>query len=180
MLTKKMTMMRAVVFVILCVLTATTADEIPSVIRTRIRPSKPLPSFKVNTTQPAVNQGSCAFTISVRTSCQSVRYTRDRISIAFGDAYGNQVYAPRLDDPRSRTFESCSTDTFQVYGPCTYQICYLYLYRSGRDGWRPYDVTIYGSNTRPVTFHYDDYIPRDTWFGFNYCSRYSSAAKSAM
>ncbi|KAI3455329.1 hypothetical protein Pfo_011992 [Paulownia fortunei] len=127
---------------------------------------QPLSSLKINTTQ---NAGTCSFTVSIRTSCSSTRYTRDRISLSFGDAYGNQVYAPRLDDPHSRTFEQCSTDTFQIYGPCTYQICYLYLYRSGYDGWIPYDVTVYGYNTKPVTFYYNVIIPGDIWYGFNNC-----------
>ncbi|KAH6758740.1 Embryo-specific protein 3 [Perilla frutescens var. frutescens] len=127
----------------------------------------PQPSLKINATQ---NVGSCSFSVSIRTSCSSPRYTQDHISLAFGDAYGNQVYAPHLDDPSSRTFESCSTDTFQISGPCTYQICYLYLYRSGYDGWMPYDVTVYGYNSKPATFYYNVNIPANIWYGFNYCS----------
>ncbi|CDO98142.1 unnamed protein product [Coffea canephora] len=172
-------MLRAVNFLIFFALVATCSDG----SRSRIipRPAQPLPSFKINATQPPNQRSTCSFTVSIRTSCSSVRYTRDRISLSFGDAYGNQVYAPRLDDPRSRTFERCSTDTFEIYGPCTYQICYLYLYRGGRDGWRPYDVTVYGYNTRPVTFYYDVFIPRDVWYGFNNCYYYGAAAdKSAM
>lgn len=34
---------------------------------------------------------SCSYTVIISTSCSSSRYTRDQISIAFGDAYGNQV-----------------------------------------------------------------------------------------
>lgn len=157
----------------------------PSQGRSIIRRPQPLPSssFKINTTQ-FENQRQCSFTVVVRTSCSSTRYTRDRISLSFGDAYGNQVYAPRIDDPSTRTFERCSSDTFHLYGPCTYQICYLYLYRSGRDGWRPYDVTVSGYNTSPVSFYYDVFLPRDIWYGFNYCERYvtlaSSSSTSAM
>ncbi|KAL3528863.1 hypothetical protein ACH5RR_008185 [Cinchona calisaya] len=172
-------MMRAVYFMIFFAVIATCSEGSGRSIIIP-RPSQPLSSFKINATQPN-QRGSCSFTVSIRTSCSSVRYTRDRVSLAFGDAYGNQVYAPRLDDPRSRTFEGCSTDTFQISGPCTYQICYLYLYRSGRDGWRPYDVTVYGYNTSPVTFYYDVFLPRDIWYGFNYCYRYAAVAdKSAM
>jgi len=29
--------------------------------------------------------------VVISTSCSSTKYTRDQISIAFGDAYGNQV-----------------------------------------------------------------------------------------
>ncbi|KAF3947226.1 hypothetical protein CMV_026609, partial [Castanea mollissima] len=43
------------------------------------------------------------------------------------------IYAPRIDDPSTRAFERCSSDTFQINGPCAYQICYLYLYRTGPD-----------------------------------------------
>ncbi|KAA8541906.1 hypothetical protein F0562_023058 [Nyssa sinensis] len=116
---------------------------VSSKARSIIPRPQPLTSFKINTTQ---NVRSCSFTVSIRTSCSSTRFTRDQISLSFGDAYGNQVYAPRLDDPSSRTFERCSVDTFQIYGPCTYQVCYLYLYRSGYDGWKPESVQVYGYN----------------------------------
>ncbi|KAL8476715.1 hypothetical protein ACS0TY_029132 [Phlomoides rotata] len=135
-----------------------------------------LSSLKINKTQ---NAGTCSFSVTIRTSCYSTRYTRDHISLSFGDAYGNQVYAPRLDDPRSRTFERCSTDTFQLYGPCTYQICYLYLYRSGYDGWLPYDVTVQGYNANPVTFYYNVAMPRDIWYGFDYCFGYRAASSAS-
>lgn len=35
--------------------------------------------------------GGCSFTVVIKTSCSSVSFTRDQISLAFGDAYGNQV-----------------------------------------------------------------------------------------
>ncbi|XP_004303318.1 PREDICTED: uncharacterized protein LOC101301699 [Fragaria vesca subsp. vesca] len=136
-----------------------------------------LRSFKVNDTQ---NVGSCSYSVSIKTSCSSPRYTRDQISIAFGDAYGYQVYAPRIDNPRSRAFESCSTDTFQISGPCTYQICYVYLYRSGYDGWLVDTVTIYGHYTKAATFYYNAYIPSDIWFGFNLCHGASASSTSSM
>jgi hypothetical protein len=31
--------------------------------------------------------------VVITTSCSSPRYTRDHISIAFGEAYGNQVWS---------------------------------------------------------------------------------------
>ena len=37
------------------------------------------------------NVKSCSYTASITTSCSSTKYTRDQISLAFGDAYGNQV-----------------------------------------------------------------------------------------
>ncbi|XP_030464604.1 embryo-specific protein ATS3B-like [Syzygium oleosum] len=138
-----------------------------------------LKTFEVNSTQGAK---SCSYTVSIKTSCSSTSYTRDQISLAFGDAYGNQVYAPRLDDPSTRTFERCSTDTFDIYGPCTYQVCYIYLYRSGYDGWKPETVTVYGYYTKTVTFYYNTFIPNGVWFGFNHCGSYlaSSVSSSAM
>ncbi|XVE89108.1 hypothetical protein DITRI_Ditri19aG0124000 [Diplodiscus trichospermus] len=87
-----------------------------------------------------------------------------------------QVYAPRIDDPYSRTFERCSTDTYQITGPCTYQVCYLYLYRSGYDGWKPESVTVSGYYTRSITFYYNTFIPSGIWYGFNYCNGGASAS----
>ncbi|KAB1210801.1 hypothetical protein CJ030_MR2G014105 [Morella rubra] len=124
---------------------------------------------------PGESAASCSYTVVITTSCSSTKYTRDQISISFGDAYGNQIYAPRLDDPSSRAFERCSSDTFQIYGPCAYQICYVYLYRSGPDGWKPGSVKIYGYNSRAVTFYYDTFIPSDIWYGFNLCQTASSS-----
>uniref|UniRef100_A0A803R359 Embryo-specific protein ATS3B n=1 Tax=Cannabis sativa TaxID=3483 RepID=A0A803R359_CANSA len=130
-------------------------------------------SFNISYIQKNVQ--SCSYNFVITTSCSSAKYTRDEISIAFGDAYGNQIYAARLDDPATKTFESCSSDSFQVNGvPCAYQICYVYLYRTGPDGWKPESVKIYGYNSKAVTFYYNTFIPSDTWFGFNYCSSSSS------
>lgn len=33
----------------------------------------------------------CPYGVVINTSCWSSKYTRDQISITFGDAYGNQV-----------------------------------------------------------------------------------------
>lgn len=92
----------------------------------------------------------------------------------------DQVYAARLDDPYSRTFERCSTDTYTLYGPCTYQICYLYLYRSGYDGWKPETVTVYGYYTKSVTFYYNTWIPNGIWYGFDECHHGASASAWIM
>ncbi|KAI4325259.1 hypothetical protein MLD38_030673 [Melastoma candidum] len=123
-------------------------------------------SFVVDSPQ---NQGTCTYTLTMRTSCLSSSSTRDQISLTFGDAYGNQVYIPRLDNPNQRTFTRCATDTFQLTGPCTYQICYVYIYRRGTDGLRLKRATIQGYNMRPVTFEYHANIPSGVWFGFNHC-----------
>ncbi|PIN09690.1 hypothetical protein CDL12_17724 [Handroanthus impetiginosus] len=86
------------------------------------------------------------------------------------------VFAPRIDDPRSGRFSRCSTDIFTINGPCTNPIiCYLYLYRSGNDGWIPIDVTISG-HAMPATFFYNVPIPGDTWFGYNRCLRANSSS----
>ncbi|XP_071691948.1 embryo-specific protein ATS3B-like [Rutidosis leptorrhynchoides] len=172
-------MMRAVCVWMLCALISTTSQA-----KSIIQKPLPNPNFNFNIKSPNdhQNQGTCSFTVRIVTSCSSVRYTRDQISISFGDAYGNQVYAPRIDDPSSRAFERCSEDTFEIYGPCTYQICYVYLYRSGYDGWLPERVDIYGYNTRPVSFDYNYWIPADVWYGYDYCSGYvvADSSKSSM
>lgn len=114
---------------------------------------------------------NCSYLVVVSTSCSSPKFTTDKISIAFGDAYGNEVYEPRLDDPISRTFEQCSSDTFQIDGACASPICFLYLYRSGAEeyGWKPESVKIYGYNSEPITFDFNTSIPNGTWFGYNLC-----------
>ncbi|AES68139.1 putative PLAT/LH2 domain-containing protein [Medicago truncatula] len=135
-------------------------------------------SFKPNQTQHH-QSNSCSYTVTITTSCNSPSFTRDRISLSFGDAYGYQVYVPKLDDPSSRTFERCSTDTFNINGPCTYPICYLYLYRSGYDGWKPESVTVYTHNYQPATFYYNAFIPNGVWYGFDYCRGYLPSTATA-
>ncbi|XP_047963971.1 embryo-specific protein ATS3B-like [Salvia hispanica] len=164
--------MKRLIFLLILALVFCSAQS-----RSIIPRPQPHPSLQI--TNKTQNEASCSFTVVIRTSCSSTRYTRDHISLAFGDAYGIQVYAPHLDDPASRAFESCSTDTFQISGPCTYQICYLYLYRSGYDGWIPYDVTVYGYNSKPATFYYNVKVPADIWYGFNYCSGARARATSS-
>ncbi|KAL0692178.1 hypothetical protein Bca4012_059358 [Brassica carinata] len=131
-------------------------------------------SFNVSLIQKL--RTSCSYTVIISTSCSSSRYTRDQISVAFGDAYGNQIYAPRLDDPSTKTFEQCSSDTFEINGPCTYQICYVYLYRSGPDGWIPESVKIFSHGSKAVTFPYNTLVPESIWYGFNYCNSGSGSS----
>ncbi|KAG6510703.1 embryo-specific protein ATS3A-like [Zingiber officinale] len=135
-----------------------------------------LPSFVVQEIKKEVGW-SCSYTVKIKTSCSSVRYTRDWISLAFGDAYRNEIYAPRLDDPSSGAFERCSTDTFKIDGPCGYGVCYLYLRRDGWDGWTPEWVKIYEpSARRALTFYYGSPLPNGIWYGFNYCPTASSSS----
>lgn len=126
------------------------------------------------TTTGTQEVGSCTYTVVFTTSCSSPSYTRDRISLAFGDAYGSQVYASRLDDPSSGAFEACSTDTYDISGSCTYDVCYLYVYRSGYDGWKLKSVEVYGYHRRSVSFYYNTFIPSDVWYGFDYCNGVSA------
>ncbi|CAA7395016.1 unnamed protein product [Spirodela intermedia] len=128
--------------------------------------------FDAQTKSNGMGRGTCSYTVSIKTSCSSPRFTRDAISLAFGDVYHNEVYAPRLDDPASRAFERCSTDTFRISGPCGGRTCYLYLFRSGRDGWTPDSVKVYyrpGDSRSVVTFFYNVPIPSGVWYGFDLC-----------
>nr|DAD44912.1 TPA_asm: hypothetical protein HUJ06_003142 [Nelumbo nucifera] len=88
----------------------------------------------------------------------------------------HQVYAPRLDDPSTGTFERCSTDTYKISGPCTYQICYVYLLRTGYDGWKPESVKISSPYVNTITFYYNTFLPNGVWFGFNLCNDLSTTA----
>ncbi|TQE02320.1 hypothetical protein C1H46_012089 [Malus baccata] len=112
---------------------------------------------------------SCPYTVIIKTSCSSTTSTRDRISLAYGDAHGNEVYAKRLDDPVSRTFERCSSDKFHIDGPCARDICYLNLLRNGSDGWKPEFVKISGPHTNPIIFDFNTFLPNRVWFGHNLC-----------
>ncbi|XP_004230484.1 embryo-specific protein ATS3A [Solanum lycopersicum] len=129
------------------------------------------PLIFIETNHSATAARSCSYTLTIKTSCSSPKYTRDRVSIAFGDAYGFEVYAPRIDNPSSRIFETCSTDTFQIRGPCIYEICYLYLKRVGSDGWKPESVKVYGSDRPAITFKYNKLLPNGVWYGFNHCRK---------
>ncbi|PKA52189.1 hypothetical protein AXF42_Ash014126 [Apostasia shenzhenica] len=122
----------------------------------------------------------CSYRVIIKTSCRSPRITRDIVALSFGDAYDNQVYAPRLDDVSSGTFERCSTDTFDIAGPCGYGICYLYLWRDGPDGWIPDWVQVYDPYyARYITFYYGSRLPRRIWYGFNDCPRFFDSDTNA-
>ncbi|CAJ1952551.1 unnamed protein product [Sphenostylis stenocarpa] len=113
---------------------------------------------------------NCSYLVLISTSCSSPKFTTDKIGIAFGDNKGNQVYVPRLDDPLSKTFEQCSSDSFQIDGACASPVCFLYLHRTGGEkGWEPETVKIFGYDSGPVTFTFKTPIPNDTWYGYNEC-----------
>ncbi|KAI7985942.1 Embryo-specific protein ATS3B [Camellia lanceoleosa] len=67
------------------------------------------------------SSSDCSYTVTITTSCSSPKYTRDQFSLCFGDSYGYQVHAARLDDPLSGAFERCSVDTYEITGPCLYE-----------------------------------------------------------
>nr|VDD27267.1 unnamed protein product [Brassica oleracea] len=115
---------------------------------------------------------SCPYTVIVTTSCFSPDLSRDQITLALGDADGNKVVAPRLDEPLTGGggFEKCSSDTFQVKGQCLDTICSLYIYRSGPDGWIPETVEIYEEGSKSVKFDFNKNVPDNTWYGHNYCN----------
>jgi hypothetical protein len=126
----------------------------------------------------ALARRACTYTVQIKTSCSSPRSSADAVSLAFGDAYRNEVYAARLT-PRYG-FERCATDTFRVSGPCGYGVCYLYLRRSGRAGWTPEWVRVYEPTTSstPSTFYYGDPLPDGVWYGFDRCVAAGAGASS--
>lgn len=121
---------------------------------------------------------TCSYTVRIKTSCSSPPRTSDAISLAFGDAYRNEVYAAGLaGSSSSRAFERCSTDTFRIGGPCGYGVCYLYLRRAGRVGWTPEWVRVYEpTSDTPSTFYYGDPLPDSVWYGFNRCPNRAAAS----
>ncbi|XP_057457637.1 embryo-specific protein ATS3B-like [Lotus japonicus] len=129
-------------------------------------------TLKVNRTQQLQQNdqsSSCAYLLTIMTSCISPAYTTDQISLLFGDAHGHQAYIARLDDPASGTFQQCAIDVFDVIGPCLGKICHLYLYRSGSNGWVPERVIVDDYYYGPIAFEYNIDIPEGGGLGFNYC-----------
>ncbi|XP_050226537.1 embryo-specific protein ATS3A-like [Mercurialis annua] len=142
-----------------------------SIICTSLSNPQPHRAFNPKSIQGSTaNARSCSYSVVIKTSCSSSSFTRDHISLAFGDSYAHEVYVKRLDDSSSGTFERCSTDTFQINGPCVHDICYLNLLRKGSDGWKPETVKINGPSTKPVNFKFNTFLPNGVWFGFKLCS----------
>ncbi|KAE9588014.1 hypothetical protein Lal_00003306 [Lupinus albus] len=128
---------------------------------------QPNQSFKLNRMPQQVN---CHYTAHIKTSCISPSYTGNQISVAFGDTYGSQVYVPKLDHLSLGSFDQCSISTFEIDGPCNNQVCYLFLYTTGYDGWIPESVTISGYNAAPISFVYNTAVPHGVWYGYNVCN----------
>ncbi|RDX70919.1 Embryo-specific protein ATS3B, partial [Mucuna pruriens] len=136
------------------------------------KPTQPqaIKSSKLNQTQHQMNEGY-SYIVSITTSCSSTSYAIGEISLTFGDAYGNEVYVPRLDGP----FQACSTNTYDIYGAYTEhmsQICYLYLYMTGDAGWILDTVTVYNYLHDPVTFYCCTFISDGPPYAFDYCHDY--------
>ncbi|KAJ6882932.1 hypothetical protein NC651_029261 [Populus alba x Populus x berolinensis] len=111
--------------------------------------------------------GTCAYTLIISTSCLSPKYTTDQISVIFGDAFGNQVFDPKLVNPFTASF---------VTGSCSLQICYIYFYRNGTDGWIPESVKIYGSFSSPALFFFNSTnVPEGQWYGIDKCQHFPAA-----
>nr|UUZ33065.1 nodule-specific PLAT/LH2 domain protein [Medicago truncatula f. tricycla] len=118
----------------------------------------------------------CKYLITIKTSCNSPAYTTDQISLLFGDDLGSKLYVKRLDDPGA--FKKCTTVSFDVMGECTSQICELYLFRKGRDGWKPETVVVYDYNYPPVIFNYNVCLTKGRGIGYNYCGQGSNQISS--
>ncbi|KAL7134749.1 hypothetical protein ABFS83_11G046600 [Erythranthe nasuta] len=112
---------------------------------------------------------SCSYTVIIKTSCSSVSHTTDELSLAFGDAYGNEVYVSRIDDPKTRTFERCSKYVFEIKGPYLDVICYAELLRYGSDGWKPEMITIYGPDLKAIAFIFNTFLLEGMWFRMPSC-----------
>ncbi|XP_010458405.1 PREDICTED: uncharacterized protein LOC104739666 [Camelina sativa] len=128
---------------------------------------QPLISLKLH------EEESCPYTVIVTTSCLSPDWSKDQITIALGDANGNQVVAPRLNEPLSGGrggFEKCSSDTFEIKGACLNTICSVYIYRSGPDGWIPETIEIYKEGSKSVKFDFNKNVPENIWSGNNNCN----------
>jgi len=125
-----------------------------------------------------VARRACTYTVEIKTSCSSPRASPDAVSLAFGDAYRNEVYAARVSPAYG--FERCAKDTFRVSGPCGYGVCYLYLRRSGRVGWTPEWVRVYEpASGTPSTFYFGDPLPNGVWYGIDRCLRRPAAGGGA-
>ncbi|PUZ58273.1 hypothetical protein GQ55_5G495900 [Panicum hallii var. hallii] len=145
--------------------------------------TRPLPRPAATATEPLEEVGggvarrACTYTVEIKTSCSSPRASPDAVSLAFGDAYRNEVYAARVSPAYG--FERCARDTFRVSGPCGYGVCYLYLRRSGGVGWTPEWVRVYEpASATPSTFHFGDPLPNGVWYGLDRCLRRPAARAS--
>ncbi|CAL5214869.1 unnamed protein product [Lathyrus oleraceus] len=128
----------------------------------------------LNLTQQQINEtklmemGMCSYRITIKTSCNSPKYTKDTIGILFGDAYGKEITALKVY-PESEMFERCKTLVYEVLGHCIGKICKLYVARVGLDGWMPETIIVYDHNDPPISVNYNYFIPEGIRQGSDYC-----------
>ncbi|KAK2371521.1 embryo-specific protein ATS3B [Trifolium repens] len=164
----------------------TAFSQATSTLVTRPQPQMNLSSM-LNHTQQHINEtrlidgrggfhgsgrfsNTCDYLITIKTSCDSPTHTKDEISLLFGDAYGAELYVPRLVDPYdAEPFKKCNTVSFNVLGQCISNICKLFLYRNGTNGWVPETVVAYDYNHPPVIFNYNYFLSDGPGTGYNYC-----------
>ncbi|KAF0925909.1 hypothetical protein E2562_018712 [Oryza meyeriana var. granulata] len=140
----------------------------------------PLPPCRAATEAAVAARRECTYMVRVKTSCASPERTADIVSVAFGDAYRNEAYGARLPaGGASGALGHCGVDTFRVGGQCGYGVCYLYLRRSGRDGWAPEWVQVFepgaAAGEKPSTFYFGSPLPDGVWYGHNRCPKASPA-----
>ncbi|GAB4828286.1 hypothetical protein Ancab_035199 [Ancistrocladus abbreviatus] len=63
---------------------------------TSLPSAQPIPLLSLRI-KPNRTANTCSYTVDITTSCSSVSYTRDQISLSFGDAYGNQVFLSTMN-----------------------------------------------------------------------------------
>ncbi|KAK7402328.1 hypothetical protein VNO78_14512 [Psophocarpus tetragonolobus] len=131
--------------------------------------SEAIKSSKLNNTQQhlQMDEKGCSYLVIIKTSCSSpFNIAIGEMDIVFGDAHGNQIYVPHLDG----AFEDCSAHTYEIYAPCIFQICRVYLYWIGDAAWILDTLIIHNYLYLPVTFYYNTYIPNGGPYGFDYCN----------
>ncbi|XP_004487219.1 embryo-specific protein ATS3B-like [Cicer arietinum] len=116
---------------------------------------------------------TCNYKITIKTSCYSPPSTTDQIDLLFADAHGTEVFVPRLDGRASGTFDQCTTSIFNIRGKaCVDEICKVYVYRRGSNGWIPKTVTVNDYINPPLTIYLNVYIPNDgAGYGHNFCGK---------
>ncbi|CAK8579234.1 unnamed protein product [Lathyrus sativus] len=126
----------------------------------------------LNLTQQQINEtklvGMCSYKITIKTSCNSPKYSRDTIGILFGDADGKEITVLKVD-PETELFQQCETLIYEVLGHCIGKICKLYVARVGLDGWMPETIIVYDHKDLPIRFNYNYFIPEGIRRGSDYC-----------
>ncbi|XP_058774125.1 embryo-specific protein ATS3B-like [Vicia villosa] len=126
----------------------------------------------LNLTQHRINEtklmGMCSYRITIKTNCNSPKYSKNTIGILFGDADGKEITVLKVDS-EPELFERCKTLIYDVLEHCIGKICKLYVARIGSDGWMPETIVVYDHNDPPISFNYNYFIPEGIRRGSNYC-----------